>query len=293
MTPLCCRTSLAVGLVVFLQGTSVFAGQAEEKARVEGLVQAVADALRTSKIDQANEAADHARNSSELSDPYRGLLLQRLGLLYLNDGRFDKAKEFLKDALKVRDGLAPHYILDKFLSQQNLGVLYRRMENYALSAHHFEECEKLLSSDRAGKITPIYQAAFRSNLGYMYELTGLNDRARDEYDRSLELLEGVRGAELERAYSLSNRGWLHIRIGKEEQRKGNGRADETARRAREQFDKAGKDLNAAQDLVSRLKRSSASMTPARRENLHSLAVETANRLGLLALLLEQYEEAEK
>src|SRR5262249_42480145 len=160
---------------------------------------------------------------------------------------------------------------------------------------HFEECLKLQGGDRDGKITLLHRALLRNNLGYMYERTGLYGRAREEYDQCLKLIEGVKNAELDRANCLRNRGWVQVRVAKEEQRKGkedqrrgNGQAAaECFRRSRDSFDGASQDLDVARRVISEA-RASGSVPAVRRNYLNYIAAETASQRGLLSLLLEKY-----
>ena len=174
MTPLRCRTSLAVGLLCLLGGSASGATQAQERA--DQCIEAVKQALTRSKPDEAAREVKEALRSDLLDEGkegmVRGYLLQEVGLLFFYSGHFTPAEGFLKQSLACREKLQPRQLLHEFLSHSNLGVLYRNMENYGQAIVHYNACLALQAEDRAGKVGPVRQARVHNNLGYLYERTG-------------------------------------------------------------------------------------------------------------------------
>ena len=158
----------------------------ERTVGIDGINSIIFERLREWVIDTVLESLPNAATAEE-----RASLQLSLGILYMNQGRYVLAENYIKDSLTVRENILGEYHPDSLKSMSTLAFLYQRMGRYDEALPLFTECLALrdneLGEDHSDTLVSM------NALASLYHNVGRNDEALPLHTKCLALREDVLG----------------------------------------------------------------------------------------------------
>ena len=139
--------------------------------------------------------------------PDTAISYNNIGVVYINRGDYDKALEYFKQALEIREKS-----IGKADSYNNIGIVYNNRGNYDKALEYLKQAldiyEKVL-----GKEHPDTAASY-GNIGTIYANRGDYEKAVEYYKLAVDIYEKVLGKEHpDTAISYNNIGVLYMNRG--------------------------------------------------------------------------------
>jgi CHAT domain-containing protein/tetratricopeptide (TPR) repeat protein len=159
--------------------------------KVNAQVKRTESLIHLGKFEQAEKILNELQNST-LSDSEKGVVLTGFGLLYLNQGRNDRALDALKEALAFLEKSGKNVSLESARTLNLLGLVYKYTGKHTQAQEQLQMAlsyrEKLLPANHE------LIAASYNDLGLAY--AGIdNDIALDYYEKALKIYEKLHGKE--------------------------------------------------------------------------------------------------
>ncbi len=139
-------------------------------------------------ISKALDYAFIARQISDSLDYKTGYLtsLNRIGVLFMQDRRYEEAKNLYKDILQLEIAKKDTFGIAR--SQNQLSVIHRELGDYNVAIAYGKE--SMLNFEALEKLRPI--AAVANNLGISYKNIGDYEKAQGFYIKSLNIREELK-----------------------------------------------------------------------------------------------------
>ncbi len=159
-----------------------------DTAKAEYRVNTLNELAKTLINNEPQKALDHTRDALEISlklDYKRGIAscYNNLGVLYKNQGIFDKALDYYIKSMKINE------LIDNTngvaLTKVNIGNIYSLKKDYDKAIEYFMDTYLILKdSDNKGQLIGIF-----NNMGNAYLDMGNEDKALEYFTKAVDLYE--------------------------------------------------------------------------------------------------------
>jgi tetratricopeptide (TPR) repeat protein len=225
--PTAWRTLAALALLFLAHRAAPADEMADRLSPVEAALKA-GDRGRADRLSESLAAGATGNTRPTLQD---ATLLYKLDLLYSNWGYYAQAQRYAQEFIALCNRLPEDTDRARLNKQtarlqanMELAYIYRAEEDYVRAGNQYELCQNFLKDSPAILAGDLVRWRLDNNRGRLYELTGQYDEAERYYQRAFDFLvahpapEGPRRTQAEvcRALTLNNLGWLYHGRGKEQ-----------------------------------------------------------------------------